>query len=102
MYAHYIGRLFFLLQRRPSIHLHSRSHNTIANRACIPDIDEGDVEGKEWEEHPEHVEENEVDPEEHEVTSVKILVHRKPFGGEGHETCTLNCKYIDHFDESDR
>jgi hypothetical protein len=30
------------------------------------------------------------------------LVHRKPFGGEGHETCTLNCKYIDHFDESDR
>ena len=79
------GELFLLGRSSPSIHLHPRSNNSVSNRAGISDIDEGDVESEEREEYPEHVEEDEVYPEEHEVASVEILVHREPLGSESHE-----------------
>jgi hypothetical protein len=81
-------KLFLLLQCRPSIHFHPSSHNSIANRASVANIDEGDVEGEKWEEDPEHVEEDEVHPEKHEVASVEVLVHREPFRSEGHKACS--------------
>ena len=86
-YAYVFRRLLLLRLGCSSIHLHPRSHNPVANRACIPDINEGDVKGEERKEDPEHVEEDEVDPEEHEVASIEVLVHCEPFGGKGHEAC---------------
>ena len=85
-----LGDLLLLRLGRAPIHLHSCSHYPISNREGVFDVKEGHVEGEEREENPEHVEENKVDPEEHEVASVQVLVHGEPFGSESHETYAIH------------
>lgn len=74
------GSFGFLLYARPCL------HNAVSNRKCVRDIVKAVPQCIQWEENPEHVEEHQVDPEEHEVAAVEVLVAGEPFGGEGHKT----------------
>ena len=52
---------------------------------CGRDVANGVPDCVEWDEDPEHVEEEEVDPEVHEVAAVEVNIADKPLGAECHE-----------------
>jgi len=58
-----------------------------AQAECGGDVADRVPDCVEWDEDPEHVEEEEVDPEVHEVAAVEIDVADEPLGAEGHEAC---------------
>ena len=50
------------------------------------DIPNCPIDSIEGDEHPEHVEEDQIHPQIHEVASVEVDVAGKPLGAEGHES----------------
>lgn len=53
----------------------------------IRNVADGVGNGIERDKHPQHVEEDEVDPEVHEVAAVEVDVAGEPLGAKGHEAC---------------
>lgn len=49
----------------------------------------GNVDGVKRDKDPEHVEEDEVHPEIHEVAGIEVDVSGEPLGAEGHEACEV-------------
>ena len=77
--------LFHLLFLLSSVHLQPGSHNSISNHECIAHILEAGPQGIQWQENPQHIKEDQIYPQEHEVARIEILVAGQPFGGESHE-----------------
>ena len=51
----------------------------------VQDIRRRDVDCVEWEENPDHIEENQINPLIHEITSIEVDVAREPLGAKRHE-----------------
>jgi hypothetical protein len=64
-----------------------RLHDAVPDRIRVSDIPETKPQCVQWKEHPEHIEENQVHPEVHEIAAIKILVAGEPLGSKSHEAC---------------